>query len=248
MEDIINRARNLGLRSIMFTDHVDFDNPDPLFQDITDYDNYMKILATLQDANKDLEILMGVEVGYQTHLNQRLTKFLSNYPFDFVICSMHCCDGVDFENGDYFKGKSQYEAYDYYFNAVQKSIESYDNYDVYGHLDYIIRYGGFEKKEIKYSDHREILDEILKLLIKREKGIELNTSGFRYNLGVMHPSIDILKQYRELGGEIITIGSDAHKAIDLQADFNDAIRVLKDLGYRAITEFRQRKPKFIDIK
>lgn len=248
IETLINKARNLGLKSLMLTDHVDFDSPEPIFRDLIDYDEYIETLEKIQNKNKDLEILMGVEVGYQSHLHERLKEFLSSYPFEFVICSMHCCDGIDFYNGDFFKGKSQYQAYDEYFESVKKSVQNYNDFDVYGHLDYITRYGDYENKEIKYLTYKEVIDEILKLLVQNGKGIELNTSGFRYGLDVIHPSIDILKQYKQLGGEIITLGSDAHRPEDLQANFNQAINILKDLEYKAITQFRGRKPQFIDIK
>lgn len=247
MEILIERARTLGLKQLMFTDHVDYDSTSPIFKNVTDYNKYMKVIKDLQNKNKDIEILMGVEIGYQAHLKEKLKDLLSAFPFEFVICSIHCHEGMDFYNGDFFKGKSQYEAYDEYFRAVKNSIENYKGFDVYGHLDYIIRYGDYEKKEINYIDYREVIDEILKLLIQNGKGIEMNTSGIRYGLGVM-PNIDILRRYKELGGEIITIGSDAHRAKDLQANFKEAINMLRNLGYKRITQFKKRKPIFINIE
>ena len=247
MEDVIDVAKKLGLKGVMFTDHVDFDSPDPLFTDLIDYDEYINKINELRSKNKDLDILLGVEIGYQPHLHKRIDEFLASYPFDFVICSMHTCCNLDLYNEDFFKNKTQKNSYEIYFNEVLKSVETYKNFDVYGHLDYIIRYGSFENKEMKYIDYKEAIDLILKRIVDIGKGIELNTSGMRYGLNVFHPNVDILRRYKELGGEIITLGSDSHRPNDLQANFNEAIDMLRELGYKAITEFKERKPKFIDI-
>jgi len=246
MEGLIDRAKTLGLKGVMFTDHVDFDSPEIPFREITDYHKYGEIIAELQEKNKDIEILTGVEIGYQSHLPERLRSFLASYPFDFVICSLHSYDGLDFYSGDFFIGKEQHEAYDEYFQIVKKSVENYHDFDVYGHLDHIYRCGNYPKKVLHYADYKEVIDEILKILIQNGKGIELNTSGLRRGLA-MFPGIDILRRYKNLGGEIITIGSDAHRNQDLHANFQDAVDLLRDLGFKAIAQFRQRRPVFLDI-
>ncbi|WP_158217604.1 histidinol-phosphatase HisJ family protein [Lottiidibacillus patelloidae] len=247
MESTIARAKQLGLLGLLFTDHVDFDSPDPLFQDYIDYNVYMKKLEEVRKKNPELQFLMGVEIGYQPHIHDRLNKFLGEFPFDFVICSMHVCDKLDFYNGDFFIGKTQKESYLAYFDAVRKSVEEYDNFDVYGHLDYIIRYGPFEQKVLNYEQYKEAIDSVLLAIIEKGKGIELNTSGLRYNLGTMHPKIDILKSYKQLGGEIITLGSDAHKAEHLQADFDMGLELIKEAGFDYLAQFKNRKPSLIKI-
>ncbi|MEJ8554798.1 histidinol-phosphatase HisJ family protein [Tepidibacter sp. Z1-5] len=247
MEDIVIKAVELGLKQIIFTDHVDYDSPDELFMKEIDYSEYMKEIKYLRDKYKEIEILMGVEIGYQPHLNKKLDKFIKSYPFDFVICSMHSCEGLDLYNGDFFKGKTQRQSYMRYFESIKYCIETYDNYDVYGHLDYIVRYGNFDNKKLKYEDFKEIIDEILDLIIKKGKGIEVNTAGFRYNLKTTHPNTDIVKRYIEMGGNVITIGSDAHKPDDLCADFDQAIKILKAIGVKKIAQFKNRIPSFIEI-
>ena len=190
---------------------------------------------------------MGVEIGYQPNLNDKINILLNSHPFDFVICSIHAWNGIELDTGDLFKGKTQEEGYREYFENLKYCVENFDNYDVYGHLDFIVRYGNFENKTLRYEDYKDIIDEILKIIINNGKGIEVNTSGLRYNLNTMHPNKDILKRYLELGGKIITLGSDAHFAEDICSDFDIAIKELKEIGFKEITTFKNRKPSFIKI-
>ena len=152
----------------------------------------------------------------------------------------------------FFDNLTPQESIKNYLNEVLENIKLYKNeFDVYGHLDYVIRYvinyyGNIINK-LNYSDSKELLDEILTLLIKNDKGIEINTSGIRYGLNSPHPNIDIIKRYKQLGGKIITIGSDAHKIEDLASDFDVAIDILKQAGFDEIAVYHKRKPDFIKI-
>ncbi|MEW9095315.1 MAG: histidinol-phosphatase HisJ family protein [Clostridiaceae bacterium] len=247
MEDIINRAIELGLKEVIFTDHVDFDYPSNEIHFEIDYEVYMKKIEKLREQHKKIDILLGVEIGYQYHLNSRINELLNAYPFDFVICSIHALEGVELDKGDLFKTRTQEEGYRTYLESLKYTIENFHNCDVYGHLDFIVRYGNFNNKVLRYQDYKDIIDEILCLIISKGKGIELNTSGLRYNLNSMHPNREILERYFELGGRIITIGSDAHTLKDLCSNFHIAIEELKEIGFKEITTFKNRKPKFIKI-
>ncbi|HAX03737.1 MAG: hypothetical protein A2Y45_08540 [Tenericutes bacterium GWC2_34_14] len=242
----VEKAKSMGISRLVFTDHVDFDSPAAIFDHPIDYDIYIKDMNKVMNETS-FPLSLGVEIGYQPHLNQRLESFLSRYPFEFVICSIHVGDGLDFYNGDFFKGKTQKEAYQRYFDICLETVKTYDHFDVFGHLDYIIRYGGYEVRRYLYQDHQETIEEILKVLIEKGKGIEINTSGLRYGLGMVHPTLDIMKTYKKLGGKIITFGSDAHKINDYYAGFEEAISLLREAGFDEITVFEQRKPKFIKI-
>jgi len=246
MELYIKKAKEKGIDGVMFTDHVDFDFPMPIFDEMIDYKLYQEEIKRVS-KNENFKVFMGVEIGYQPHLNQRINAFLSEYPFDFVICSIHVGDGLDLYNGDFFKGKTQSEAYLRYYEIVLEAVKSYDNYDVFGHIDYIIWYGGFGDRSYQLKDYAHIIDEILKTLIEKGKGLEINTSGFRYGLGVLHPGIDLLKRYKALGGKIITFGSDAHKVKDYYDGFEEAKKMLIEAGFEYITVFQNRKHQFVKI-
>ena len=114
-------------------------------------------------------------------------------------------------------------------------------------MDYVNRYGDYDNRNLNVSEFREIIDEILKLLIKKDKGIELNTSGIKYGLGYIHPKIEIIKRYKELGGEIVTIGSDAHSPEYVASHIKDAYTLLRHAGFKAFTVFEKQQPHFIDI-
>jgi histidinol-phosphatase (PHP family) len=246
MENYIEKAIELDLPGVMFTDHVDFDFAAPIFHQQIDYSIYTQKIEKMRQKYP-IDIRMGVEMGYQPHLNERISHHLKTYPFDFVILSMHMCDGLDLYNGDFFKGKTQVEAYQRYFETVLYSVKNFFDYEVYGHIDYIIRYGSFERKMYDFEHFKPIVTEILKEIITRGKGIEINTSGLRYGLGVTHPRFELLKLYYELGGRIITLGSDAHYLKDYRINFDIAITLLKEAGFTHITEFKQRKPYQVSI-
>lgn len=248
MEDVVKQAISLGLKEIALTDHVDYDFPVPEFTFVINYDEYLITFNKIKEKYQDyIDLLLGVEIGFQAHVKEDIEKLCAKYPFDFVICSTHAADNLDLYNGDFFEGKNQKYAYLRYFENVLENVKNFNNYDVYGHIDYITRYGGYENKSLSYYDYKDIIDSILKTLIHNNCGIEINTSGYRYGLNQMHPQLSILKRYKELGGEIITVGSDSHIPNDLCSNFNLAYDALKNVGFKHITTFKNRKPKFIDI-
>ena len=134
-----------------------------------------------------------------------------------------------------------------YFEAILKNVTIHNDYDVYGHIDYVVRYGKESKEEFLYTYYADILDSILMTLIEKGKGIEVNTSGFKYDIGGLHPHISILKRYKELGGEILTIGSDAHETRHLAYKFDKAGSILRDCGFKHYTVFKDRKPEFLSL-
>ena len=134
-----------------------------------------------------------------------------------------------------------------YFESILENMEAFTDFDVYGHIDYIVRYNPNRKDNYSFSAYQDILDEILKKIIFLGKGIELNTGGFKYGLGHPNPHEDILKRYRELGGEIITTGSDAHVTDYLGYEFAKAYEILKKVGFSYYTIFKGRKPEFLRL-
>lgn len=246
MEDMVKSAIAMGIKHIAITDHVDYFYPDPEFPFMIDYEDYRKAVFDLKDKYKNyIDIAFGVEMGLQRPADEPVNEFLGKNSFDFVIGSTHCVNGLEMYGDSFYKGKTKEEAYREYFEDVLKSVKCCPGFNVYGHLDYVNRYGGYKENSLKYTDYKDIIDEILKELISRGKGIEINSSGFRYGLRHAHPQADIVKTYKRLGGEIITTGSDAHKPGDVSADFKTVYAMLEEAGFKYVTIFKDGKPEFI---
>jgi histidinol-phosphatase (PHP family) len=193
---------------------------------------------------------VGAERGGAPYTSERVHSFVSAYPFDFIIISSHESQGADlwYHESTYFAGKEKREVYTAYFEEVLQNVKAMDAFSVYGHLDFIRRYGGYADNSLEYADYRDVVDAILAALIEKGKGLEINSSGFRYGLGQTHPQVSILKRYRELGGEIITVGSDAHKPECIAEEFAQCREALDAAGFKAVTLFRGMKPVFVDLE
>lgn len=249
MEEYLHVAKDKGIDEIIFTEHYDiYDGLNTNLKTL-DVDNYYKEYL-LNKNDLLVKTNFGIEIGLQPDIVDKIRSMVNNYSFDFIIGSSHITCKKDMAmDKSFFEGCTRKEAYLKYFKEVLENILIYnDEFDVYGHLDYVVRYGDYLEKKIEYKEFKEILDAILINLIKKDKGIEINTSGVRYGLGYPHPNIDIIKRYRELGGKIITVGSDAHKTNDLGRDFNIAYNLLQEAGFDEIAIFHQRTPEFIRIK
>ncbi|MFV0343348.1 MAG: histidinol-phosphatase HisJ family protein [Anaerocolumna sp.] len=249
METMIKRAIELGLDTICFTDHMDYDFP--VTEGLTfvfDPDKYFEELTLLEEKYRgEIKILKGVELGLMPHLTERIHQLISSYPFDFIIGSSHLVRGRDPYFKSYWENCTEKEGIEDYFKSILENINHIKDFNVYGHLDYVIRYAPSRIKNYDYNVYRELFDTILTTLIHGGKGIEVNTAGLKYGLDFPHPHMDILKRYKELGGEILTIGSDGHKPEHLAYDFHKANELLISLGYTYYTVFDKRKPSFIKL-
>lgn len=248
MENMILSALSKGLIEIALTDHVDFDFPGDYTKGeapfMVNYTDYLEEFYPLrQKYSGDLQLLLGTEIGLQHHIAPQVEKLLLDFPFDFVIGSIHTVNHMDVYMPIYHEGKTKKESYTEYFQYALQCAKLYSCYDVFGHLDYINRYGKYEDNILLYKDYSDLIDEILKTLIFGGKGIEINTSGYRYGLSQTHPQKDIVRRYLELGGEIITLGSDAHHPNDICSGFDLAEEMLRSLHVRYLTKFKDRKPE-----
>lgn len=244
IDKVVEAAVDKGLNEIAITDHLDFD---PRYTFI-DYDKYIVRIDELREkyAGK-IDIIFGIEVGLESRWAEDINRFTARYPFEFIIGSSHTVQTLDvfFDRKQYFGNKTKTEAYTIYFEEMLKNIKSCKDFKVYGHLDYITRYGMYEDNSLSYFDYSDLIDEVLRELIDRGKGIEINTSGFRYGIENTYPQIDIIKRYKELGGEIVTTGSDSHKVSGVADHIDFAYEQLERAGFKYVTSFKNGKPKFV---
>lgn len=253
--DMADEAVRKGLKTICFTDHFDKDDLEWGEEGIFDVDAYFVEMQKLQEeyAGK-LNIRIGIELGLRTYLKDYYEELTKKYPFDFVIGSVHNVPYKKDAEGNIlytdpaaeklFTDRTDKEAYRLMMETTLENVRTSDCFQTLGHLDYVVRYGKSREKEYSYTDYADIIDEILKLLIEKEKGLEVNSAGLKYGLPFAHPHPEVLKRYRELGGEIITIGADAHKPEHIAYDFAKAEEILKSCGFKYYTEFFEQKPVF----
>lgn len=249
MEEMILRGIELGLTHMCFTEHNDFDYPatdrDPQGFWELNPDAYLYDFLKLREKYADrITLSFGVELGLQPHLSKRNAAFAKEHDYDFIIGSSHLCHGKDPYYPAFYEGRTQEEAYLEYFESILENLKVFSNFDVYGHLDYVVRYGPTKDQGYSYERYREIFDEILTKLIDMEKGIEINTGSLRKDLQEPNPCIGILRRYRELGGEIVTAGSDAHEPADIAHAFDLAAEILKNCGFCYYATYEKRSPVF----
>lgn len=237
MEEYVKKSLELGFNDICFTDHVEYAMISSIAKGEKDYyGEYKQVLAEYGDK---LHLKFGAEFGVQTDNINFFKDFFTKYPFDFVLLSCHTIDGLGLFDGGYFEGRTQKEYNEGYYNELLSVIKNFKNYSVLAHLDLIRRY---DKSYYGVEKLKDVIAEILTQAIKDGKGIEVNTSCFRYHIPDLTPSVDILKLYKDLGGEIIVIGSDSHSVNQFGFEVADVREQLAELGFEHFYTFEKMQP------
>ena len=238
---MIHAAEKAGLLEICFTDHYDFNDVFPDQCDIFSIEDYKKAYLSLH--SEKVKIRHGVEAGL-THWNKSEIDDLSKmYDFDFIIGSVHFAGGYDPYYEEFWTHNGMDAAFEKYLLQSLKCVKVHDNFDVLGHINYVCKSThNPTKKPLYYRDYADICDEIMKTIADKGIGMEINTSGID-RVGEFLPSLEFIKRFRELGGEIITVGSDAHDSKRVNQYINGALEIAKDIfGY--VCTFENRKPIF----
>lgn len=253
--DVVRDAANMGLEELCLTDHVDYgvkvdwdsglEIPVRLGALMANVD-YPKYIAAIEEARRlygdKIRIKLGLEFGMQTHTIPQFEALFRRYPFDFILLSVHQVEDKEFWTQDFQRGRTQREYNLRYYEELLELVRQYKNYSVLAHVDLITRYdkaGVYPFEELK-----PILTDILRQVIADGKGIELNTSYHRYGLPDATPARAILELYRDLGGRVLTIGSDSHKPEHLGAYISEGMALLKELGFREFCTFERMEPVF----
>lgn len=247
-ESMVQASIQKGLAGICFTDHLDYSYPNDPSLFLLDLPSYSQAIHRLQaEYAGKIPVLFGIELGLQPQLAVTHRQLLQEYDFDFVIGSSHVVHGADPYYSSYYSGRTESAAYLEYFESILENIHACPAFDVYGHLDYVVRYGPHQNTFYAYETYQDIIDEILRQLVLLGKGLELNMAGFKYGLGHPNPCEDILKRYRALGGEILTLGADGHKPQDIGYSYPKLPSLLEACGFSYYTVFKKRRPEFIPV-
>ena len=248
--EICAQAEKLGFRGLAITDHAECNGIEG-----QDYiANINRSVADTRAAREAfagrLDVLVGLEIAQLLQGPELADTIADGHSYDFVIGSLH---GIGLAVSD-FRYWVEVDASDLdskvedYYNQIMALIK-WGKFDVLGHLTYPIRYvQGRLGVSLDFSRYSDLLDMVMRALIETGHGIEINTSGYRQGLGFPMPHLPWLKRYRELGGEIVTIGSDAHYTEHVGANVADSMDLMKEAGFRHVAIFRERKPQFLTLE
>ena len=253
-ESMVQGAIEKGLTHLTLTDHMDLDYPGttkekPLFE--FNAADYFATLTPLKKKYSDkLHLCVGIELGLRPgreDLNKQMNKLLADYPFDFVLGSVHLLDNDDPYYESYWQGRTAKDILVKYFSDMLTSIKEFNNFDSLGHLDYLIRYipPFCGEKDYLFKEYQEVIDEVFKLLINKNKALEINTAGLIKGLPCFHPKLEVLKRYLELGSELITIGSDGHSPDKIGTEFAKTEELLRTLNVSGYYVYKNRKAEFV---
>ncbi len=240
-ENMARMAAARGLREICFTDHLDYDPLGTMGNLAFDDGAYSRAYDMLQVPG--LIVRRGMEFGLTVDNREQLAKDLRRRNFDFVIGSVHFARDLDVYFAPYWEGRTVYEAEREYLETTLRCVQVHEDYDVLGHLTYLSKARAHPcPRPMVYEEHRELVDEILKTLAQKGKGLELNTSGMD-RCGDYLPGLEYFRRFKELGGSIVTVGSDAHHGRRVGQYCAEACAALSEIfGY--VCTFENRKCVF----
>lgn len=247
VEEMCQYALNQGISGITITDHADMN----FYESRDTYNRIKKAIGDIRNAQADyagrLEVMCGIELGEYLYAPESAKKILDLTDYDCVLCSVHFVpaarwdkpynrivfseDGTDEELREYLR---------LYFDLLSNTVDAFD-FDVLAHIACPVRY--MTTKHARATDVMEFapkIREILQKVIDRNVALEWNTAGLRQNE-------EIFSMYREMGGQLVTLGSDAHLCEDICEHFDEAKQHLKQCGFTHYHYFKNRNPHSVEL-
>ncbi len=237
-----------GIRGVAITDHIEIPGS-------TDniYASAQGVVRVREKFGDRLEILLGMELGEPYYDYDKAKQTIGLFDFDFVLCSYHIADFVT-EDGkkvfEYFSGTdfSRYSQedlkafFDSFVIKVKDEVKNAD-FDSFAHINCPMRYiEGKYRIKFDESQYDSDYEEMFYSLTKREKALELNISGLNSTWGRTLPFDKHLKKYYDMGGRLVTIGSDSHTPDYIGCGFDKAAEILRSAGFTEYYYYKKRKP------
>ncbi len=262
--DLCRRAVEMGLDTLAVTDHCEANRfysmeyynavpqPDNEYDTYDFRDYFLKSMAENTEAKElfkgKLNFVCGIELGQANRDLKAADEILADKRLDFIIGSMHeIPNHLDFAFLDYSKENIPL-LLDEYFNEIYKLCQ-WGKFDVLGHLTYTLRYiEGEYGFKADMSPYNEIIAESFRLIAQKGKGIEINTSGLRQKYKKTFPTLEYVKLFRDLGGEIISVGSDSHTPDDLAKGIKEGLEIAAAAGFKNVCRFEKHEPVFMPIE
>ncbi|NLA77608.1 MAG: histidinol-phosphatase HisJ family protein [Clostridiales bacterium] len=242
-------AENTGIRAIAFCDHCDVD---VFYKD--NYDRrvtqaYFEVARARSAFLGKLLVLEGIELGEPAYEPELSEKIISSQEYDFVIGSLHNLRGrEDFYYMTSFEGVDIDALVREYFDELL-IMTQWGKFDTIAHITYPFRY--FYKVAgvtVDIQKYKKQTDELFSLLAEKDIALEINTAGLRQPINKTSPELDSVKRFKQLGGRMITVGSDAHYAEHLGAGIETGMDMALEAGFKAVTIFQKRVPLEIPIE
>ncbi len=242
----VRACRDAGVTQVCFTEHIDFGTQDGDFT--VDFDEYVRQIEQARAAFPDLCIRVGLELGDTEESRGRVLEQSNVLPLDFKLLSRHLIGGIDPSCGaKFFAHRTREQAAHEYCHAVYESVTRFPDYDAVAHIGYVFKFvqgDGFPP--LRYRDEPDLIDAILRFMAEHGKALEVNTSRWtRFGEGM--PGKDILLRFCELGGEWITLGSDAHDTASVAQGFAQATECVKACGFEYLAVFKQRRAELVRL-
>lgn len=243
MDELCAAAVKAGLSHIAITDHMD---ETVEFFRIADKQAYLNSIEECRARWPQLCIARGLELDFHADNWEQASRMAREWELDFALASEHYVAGEDPYYPEYYRGKTQGQAYRAYLEGVAAMSERLAPPFVAGHITYLAKFAPYARPQLCYNDYQDVLDIILRTLVARGAGMEVNTSGLPKGAGLL-PGVDILARYRQLGGEILTVGSDAHDTARVGQGIYIALEAARAAGFGYICSYEKLQPVFHKI-
>ena len=237
IDEAVARGQELNI-GITITEHMDISYPGPL-SFIFDVDQYFSEYKKYRSDS----VLLGIEIGMRSDCLDENCRLVETYPFDYVIGSVHVVDNVDIYTPEFYQGRNKQDVYRQYFDTMLQCVTCYDAIHSLGHIDYIARYARFADPEVYYSEFKEQIDEILTMLAHKGKALEINTRRLssKETIEILMP---IYKRFYEVGGQFVTIGSDAHRVTEVGRGLVEGLEIA-DRSKLKVVYFKDGQPQYV---
>jgi histidinol-phosphatase (PHP family) len=239
IDAMCRKALEIGLSEIAITDHLDMHPKDSCY-------NYYRMaefheaLAAARKKYPSLTIRAGVEVGEMHRFHEAVMPGIDALPYDLIIGSLHWVgDDIVFER-EYFDRRTRDQAAVDYFEEVARMVR-FGGFNILGHLDVVRRYGAEYYGGLDVTPYQDAIRAVLRACIEGGIAIEINTSGLRRPIRETHPNLETLRWYREMGGELLTVGSDAHGTGYVASGFDQAREIALAAGFTRLCRFERRR-------
>ncbi len=241
MESYLHLALEKGVTHFVSTEHVDLSPHYQPTDDIPDFIQLERLLHMLQ-KQYPLQLLKGIELGYKRSRLPDFQRIIGKENFDMIIMSVHESEQARCVSDPFLRSKTPDEAYEAYIDLYLEMLTTFHDYDIVGHIDFLLRYIG----TVTIEKHEKKLRALLQLVIAQGKSLEFNTR-FLYQQNNSAYLTYLFSLYYACGGRKVSLGSDAHTAQVFMGAFDEAQELLKSLGFTHISVFQKRKELLLPL-